>query len=101
MKKIILIALCWPIFQMYSPVYAQKEKIKENKGREIIIIKNSDKQKKYTIETKDGEVFINGKPSSEYKDDDINVIRQKFRREGNFLYGPSPETFRFLITGGK
>ena len=88
MKKIILLALCWPLCSY--PIYAQKEQKEKtkNNSREIIIIKSGDKEKKLTIETKDGEVFINGKPSSEYKDDDVNVIRQKFRSDGNFLYTP-------------
>ena len=85
MKKIILMALCWPLCSY--PIYAQKEKTKNN-NREIIIIKNGDKDKKLTIETKDGEVFINGKPSSEYKDDDVSVMRQKFGNDRNFLYTP-------------
>ena len=92
MKKIILMALCWPLCSY--PLYAQKEKTKEN-GREIIIIKSGDKEKKLTIETKDGEVFINGKPSSEYKDDDVNVIRQKFKSDKNFLYTPGAGNFNF------
>ncbi|HEV8081055.1 MAG TPA: PDZ domain-containing protein [Chitinophagaceae bacterium] len=93
MKKIILLAFCWPIFSY--PLYAQKEKNKEN-SREIIIIKNGDKERKLTIETKDGEVFINGKPSSEYKDDDISVIRQKFRSDKNFMYAPTPGNFNLF-----
>ena len=90
MKKIILLVFCWPIFSY--PLYAQKEKNKEN-SREIIIIKKGDKERKLTIETKDGEVFINGKPSSEFKDDDISVIRQKFRSDKNFMYAPTPGNF--------
>lgn len=88
MKKIILLALAWPLFS-YSP-YAQekvKDKTKSN-SQEIIIIKSGDKEKKLTIETKDGEVFINGKPSAEYKEGDVNVIRQKFKSGQNFLYAP-------------
>ncbi|MEJ7820947.1 MAG: PDZ domain-containing protein [Chitinophagaceae bacterium] len=85
MKKIILLALCWPICT-YS-VWGQKEKTKDEK-REIIIIKNGDKEKKLTIETKDGETFINGKPSSEYKDGDIEVIKQNFHSDMNFDYAP-------------
>ncbi|MBA3673945.1 MAG: PDZ domain-containing protein [Chitinophagaceae bacterium] len=93
MKKIILLAFCWPIFSY--PLFAQKEKNKEN-SREIIIIKKGDKERKLTIETKDGEVFINGKPSSEFKDDDISVIRQKFRSDKNFMYAPTPGNFELF-----
>jgi len=91
MKKIILLALCWPICT-YS-VWAQKEKNKDEK-REIIIIKNGDKEKKLTIETKDGETFINGKPSSEYKDGDIEVIKQNFHSDLNFDYAPRVKKFQ-------
>ena len=96
MKKIILLALCWPLCSY--PLYAQKEqkeKTKDN-NREIIIIKSGDKEKKLTIETKDGEVFINGKPSSEYKDEDVNVIRQRFKSDKNFLYTPGADKFNFF-----
>lgn len=93
MKKIVLMAMFWPLCSY--PLYAQKEKIKKD-GSEIIIIKSGDKEKKLTIETKDGEVFINGKPSSEYKDDDVNVIRQRFRRDNNFLYAPKAGTFKYF-----
>ncbi|MDB5222559.1 MAG: hypothetical protein JWN83_1226 [Chitinophagaceae bacterium] len=91
MKKIILLALAWPLCSY--PLYAQKEQKEKtkNNSREIIIIKSGDKEKKLTIETKDGEVFINGKPSSEYKDDDVNVIRQKFKSD--FLYTPGANIY--------
>ena len=95
MKKIILLVLSWPLFSYYP--YAQekqKEKNKEN-SREVIIITNGDKEKKLTIETKNGEVFINGKPSSEYKDDDVNIIKQKFGNGKNFLYTPGADKFHF------
>ena len=91
MKKIILLALCWPICT-YA-VWGQKEKNKDEK-REIIIIKNGDKEKKLTIETKDGETFINGKPSSEYKDGDIEVIKQNFNSDMNFDYAPRVKNFQ-------
>lgn len=93
MKKIILVALAWPLFSY--PIYAQKEKSK-NSSNEIIIIKSGDKEKKLTIETKDGEVWINGKPASEYKDNDVNIIKQKFKSDRNFLYTPGAGNFHFF-----
>lgn len=98
MKKIILFTLCWPLFSY--PIYAQKEKTKED-SREVIIIKSGGKEKKLTIETKDGEVFINGKPSSEYKEDDVKVIRQKFRGDKNFLYTPESGDFNLFNGDGE
>lgn len=96
MKKIILLALTWPLISY--PLLAQKtlkEKTK-NSSEDIIIIKNGDKERKLTIETKDGEVFINGKPSSEYKGDDVSVIKQRFNSNQNFLYSPKGQNFRML-----
>ena len=98
MKKIILLVLAWLLCSY--PIYAQKEKTKNN-SREIIIIKSGDKEKKLTIETKDGEVFINGKPSSEYKDDDVNVIRNKFKSDRNFLFAPGAGNFHFYDSDHK
>lgn len=93
MRKIILIAFCLPLFQILTnPAQAQKEKIK-NDSREIIIIKNGDKEKKLTIETKDGEVFINGKPSSEYNDGDVSVIKRNFQNGSSFNYAPDAKLF--------
>ena len=98
MKKIILLALAWPLFSYYP--YAQekqKDKTTSSDSQEIIIIKNGDKEKKLTIETKNGEVFINGKPASEYKDGDVNVVKQKFKTDKNFLYAPGD---KFVYTPG-
>ena len=87
MKKLLLITLCWPIFQLYPyHGYAQKNKTQnDNSTREVIIIKNNEKNNKITVETKNGEVFINGKPASEYKDDNVSVITGEDRRN-NFVY---------------
>lgn len=88
MKKIILIALTWPLISY--PLYAQKEKNKnesnKNESREVIIIQKGDKEKKITIETKDGEVFINGKPAKDYKDDEV-VFTDKIKNYNHFSFG--------------
>ena len=46
---------------------------------EIIIKRKSDKDTKVTIEIKNGEVLIDGKPASEYQDNDISVRKRKIR----------------------
>jgi len=46
---------------------------------EIIIKRKSDKDVKVTIEIKNGEVLIDGKPASDYQDDDISVRKRKIR----------------------
>ena len=96
MKKIICIAICWPLLQVYKPVFGQKNE-SNNKSQEIIIMKNGDKDEKVTIETKNGETLINGKPASEYKDGNIRVITGK---EGNnFVF--TPRSGMNLFTNGE
>jgi serine protease Do len=58
---------------------------------EIIIKRKSDKDAKVTIEIKNGEVLIDGKPASDYQDDDISVRKRKIRvMDGRtFSYGSS------------
>ncbi|HMI62766.1 MAG TPA: PDZ domain-containing protein [Puia sp.] len=46
---------------------------------EIIIKRKSDKDAKVTIEIRNGEVLIDGKPASDFKDDDISVRKRKIR----------------------
>lgn len=46
---------------------------------EIIIKRKSDKDAKVTIEIKDGNVLIDGKPVSDYQDDDITVRKRKVK----------------------
>src|SRR5581483_6470281 len=59
------------------------EKSKLNDNEEIIIKKKGDKDTKVTIEIKDGEVMVNGKPLDEFDDD--NVVIRKGRA---FSYTP-------------
>lgn len=99
MKKIILLALSWPLFSYWPYAQEQQKEKTKNNSQEIIIIKSGDKEKKLIIETKDGEVFINGKPSSEYKDGDVNVIRQKFKSDQNFLYTPNGKNLHLFDDG--
>jgi serine protease Do len=46
---------------------------------EITIRHKGNKDAKVTIEIKNGEVFINGKPASEYKDEDLTITKRKFK----------------------
>ena len=46
---------------------------------EIIIKRKSDKDAKVTVEIKNGEVLIDGKPAAEYQGDDISVRKRKIR----------------------
>jgi serine protease Do len=57
---------------------------------EIVIKHKNDKDAKVTVEIKNGEVFINGKPASEYHDNDISVSKRKIKimNGHNFSFGP-------------
>jgi serine protease Do len=61
-------------------------------NREIIIMKKGDKDTKLTVEIKDGEVSINGKPLAEFKDD--NVVVSKRRAPVTMGFGPARSPFR-------
>lgn len=101
MKKILLATVALLGLASINPANAQKEKekSKENSHEQIIIMRKGDKDTKLTIETKDGEVFINGKPASEYKDDDIKISKEKtwnFDRDGNFNLAPLRGYFNMM-----
>ncbi|MBS1667931.1 MAG: PDZ domain-containing protein [Bacteroidetes bacterium] len=55
---------------------------------EIIIKKKNDKDTKLTVEIKDGQVFVNGKPMSEFKDDNVIVLKRN-------SFGPDDQDFSF------
>ena len=94
MKKIILpgfLTMCLALSSI--GVFAQKEKtdnkkIEKKESREIIIRKNGDKDTKMKIEIDGDKVTVNGKPLSDYKDDDITVIERDLRRGPNIFYSP-------------
>ncbi len=47
-----------------------------NTDEEIVIRKKGDKDIKVTVEVKDGQVFINGKPADEFSDENV-IVRKK------------------------
>jgi serine protease Do len=80
----------------------KEEKTKTSNNDEIIIRKKGDKDSKVTVEFKDGQVTVNGKPVDEYEDDNVSISRRKsvtvigspFRTQGggwnmndNHVYG--------------
>ena len=85
---------------MISTAGAQKNRSRDNKNQDIIILKNDGKDSKITIETKDGKVFINGKPESEFKDDNVSVITRR-RGGSNFLYSPRVTCIFFQMAAEK
>src|SRR5688572_17386762 len=91
MKKILFSALCLGIFSGITyTASAQEDRVKESKEEEIIIRKKGDKNVKVTVEMKDDEILINGKPMSEFEDDNVSVTkRRKVIRGGNrVFFGP-------------
>jgi len=59
---------------------AQEEKgdAKKTESSDLIIVRTKDgKNTKVTIEVKDGEVKVNGKPLSEFNDDNVTVTKRK------------------------
>ena len=58
---------------------------------EIIIRHKSGKDAKLSIEIKDGDLLVNGKPVSEYEDSTLSIHRRKVARYGNSFSFTSPE----------
>ena len=53
--------------------------------QEIIIRQKTDKDAKVTVEIKNGELFINGKPASEYEDGNLTITKRKLRKNNNTI----------------
>jgi serine protease Do len=76
---------------------------------EIIIRHKNDKDTKVVIEIKNGEVFINGKPASEYEDDNLAISKRKVKPmkrsyqsdDGNIDMAPFIQQFRGSDMPGK
>src|SRR5688500_3128364 len=91
MKKILFSALCLGIFSGITyTASAQEDRVKESKEEEIIIRKKGDKNVKVTVEMKEDEILVNGKPLAEFEDENVSVIkRRKMVRGGNrVFFGP-------------
>lgn len=71
------------LLMLSQPVAAQddkekdKDKDKLKQYDEIIIRKKSDKDGKVTVEIKDGQVIVNGKPLEDYDDENLSVRKRK------------------------
>ncbi|MEO6220710.1 MAG: PDZ domain-containing protein [Ginsengibacter sp.] len=121
MKKIILPGLITGCIVLSSIViFAQKVKIEKKESREIIIRKNVDKdtKMKMKIEIDGDKVTVNGKPLSDYKNDDVTIIERDINQRGrhnqiyslrepnadfeffnNDLENSGPRTFMGVVTG--
>ena len=99
MKKIVFTAAVFGFVAMTTTVLAQDEKSKEKdkkESQEIIIRKKGDKDTKITVEIKGDKVTINGKPLSEFKDDEITINKRNITvrdGRGNMRIQVSPDDF--------
>lgn len=85
------------MFLLHTSGFAQEETnterdtVKRNNYDEIIIRHKGDKDAKMTVEIKDGQVFIDGKPAQDFADSTISVHKLQFNMRGddNFSFsGP-------------
>jgi serine protease Do len=101
MKKIVFTAaiICFAAFT--TSITAQDDKgVKGDKGdkgkketQEIIIRKKGEKDTKITVEIKGDNITINGKPLSEFKDDEITINKRNIiirDGKGNMRYNIAP-----------
>jgi serine protease Do len=70
-------------------VHDDADTVRPHNYQEIIIRQKTDKDAKVTVEIKNGELYINGKPASEYQDDNLVITKRKLRsfRNGTILDG--------------
>ncbi|THU37232.1 PDZ domain-containing protein [Niastella caeni] len=87
----LTLLLCQPLAAQDNEKEKDKEKTKINDNEEIIIKRKGDKDSKVTIEIKGDEITVNGKPLTEFKDENI-VIRKQ--RPGVIGYGAPHSPFR-------
>ncbi len=101
MKKVVFTAAIIGLAAMTTTVLSQDTKgDKGDKGskesQEIIIRKKGDKDTKVTVEIKGDKVTVNGKPLSEFKDDEITINKRNIIvREGKNMraYSIAPGDF--------
>ncbi len=81
MKKIAITLAAIAFIGLPGFLWAQEDeaqqKGKDKETQEVIIRKNGDKQVNLTVEIDGEKVLINGKPLSEFKDDQITINKRK------------------------
>jgi len=103
MKKFVLTAVIMGFAAFTTTLVAQNDKgEKGEKGekdtQEIVIRKKGDKDSKITVEIKGDKITINGKPLSEFKDDEITINKRNViirDGKGNSRYSFTPGDFGF------
>jgi serine protease Do len=77
MKKLVFSVAAFCLAACSTNLFAQDDKEKDKKEtQEIIIRKKGEKDTKITVEIKGDAITINGKPLSEFKDDQVTVNRR-------------------------
>lgn len=91
-KKFItgILASCFLLVSVTGSAQADKTDKNKSREKEIIIRSKGDKDSKMTIEINGDQVKVNGKPLSEFNNEDVSIIeRGRIRRgEHNFLMAP-------------
>lgn len=78
MKKIVFSLFTLLLFAGFTEkTKGQDDKIREDKNEEIVIRKHGDKNAKITVEINGDDILINGKPISDFKDEDITIMKRK------------------------
>ncbi|MBS1755245.1 MAG: PDZ domain-containing protein [Ferruginibacter sp.] len=98
MKKIVFTAACMVLAAFTTTGFAQDGNADKGKKetQEIIIRKKGDKDTKVVVEIKGDKITINGKPLSEFKDDEITVNKRNIiirDGKGNTRFRMAPEDF--------
>ncbi len=80
-----------PVPPAPPPAPAPKADVTEKADKtEIVIKQNGDKDTKFTVEIKNGDVFIDGKPLDKFSDDNVIIEKQKLDDDMVSVYGISP-----------
>ncbi len=82
-SMVLLVLLSQVVEAQDTDKEKDKDKVK-SKNEEIIIRRKTDKDAKDTIEIRGDEVLVNGKPASEYEDENISITK----RRGVTVYSP-------------
>ncbi len=121
MKKLLLSATVLGLIAIANTAVAQDEKENDKskdkdkkESQEIVIRKKGDKDTKITVEINGDKVIVNGKPLSDFKDDNITINKRKvtvwnrngknfdlmsgddFDGVGAFSWGGNDEPYAFL-----
>lgn len=77
MKQILVLFISWFLSAFSYKAMAQESKSKDNnKTEEIVIRRDGDKDVNMTIQITGDKVLINGKPITEFKDDNVSVNKR-------------------------